>query len=214
MVVLFPRPATTPLPFSFQAEWNCLFPFHSKLNGLVSSFLFQAEWNCLSPFHSKAALVKFGPQELSRSNLSQADSGRLKWCLTIPLFNTSWMELPFPFSCQAGGFDPGLGKTVAKYQWQMKARLWSGLTQTGSKSTFIWNLLSWEPGAFKCEPGGSNLILLSNPSCPNSCMWPLQFASWIVILSDSDWIRINLQIKWAPFLRLLLHFHHNLSYNQ
>ena len=39
-------------------------------------------------------------------------------------------------------------------------------------------------------------------------MWPLQFASWIVILSDSDWIRINLQIKWAPFLRLLLHFHH------
>ena len=73
----------------FQAGWNCLFPLHSKLNGLVSSFLFQAEWNCLSPFHSKAALVKFGPQELSRSNLSQADSGRLKWCLTIPLFNTS-----------------------------------------------------------------------------------------------------------------------------
>ena len=52
------------------------------------------------------------------------------------------------------------------------------------------------------------MILLSNPFCPNSCMWPLQFASWIVILSDSDWIRINLQIKWAPFLKLLLHFHH------
>ena len=32
---------------------------------------------------------KFGPQELSSSNLSQADSGRLKWCLTIPLLNTS-----------------------------------------------------------------------------------------------------------------------------
>ena len=32
---------------------------------------------------------KSGPQELSSSNLSQADSGRLKWCLTIPLFNTS-----------------------------------------------------------------------------------------------------------------------------
>ena len=44
-------------------------------------------------------------------------------CLTIPFLNTSLMELPFPFSCQAGGFDPGLGKTVAKYQWQMKARL-------------------------------------------------------------------------------------------
>ena len=44
MVVLFPTPATTPLPFSFQAEWNCLFPFNSKLNGIVISLFIQGRF--------------------------------------------------------------------------------------------------------------------------------------------------------------------------